>query len=224
MTALARTDNPLLSGATAQTLNPELITIRAHHRRQLNTARRQLRDLRKIKTAREVMEGFDHTTEIYGFTKGQFSALDLIGATLEIIGPASLSLSTWAVAPHQLQTVADLYATGKITATRWLIDFSLARREPAITGALRATFGPQNIRVAQTHAKIYRLRNAQWAVMLRTSMNLTGNPRYEDFTIAHDPELADFLDDLFDDIWKRQPVKLATDRPHAIAKHFREEM
>ena len=35
-------------------------------------------------------------------------------------------------------------------------------------------------------------------------MNLNMNPPFEDFTLAHDPEVADFLTRILDEIWAKQ--------------------
>ncbi len=49
----------------------------------------QYRDLRRKQTAKEALDGFTPDVEIFGFTKGQFSLIDLITATLDIVGQAS---------------------------------------------------------------------------------------------------------------------------------------
>lgn len=215
--------NPLFR-QTSGVVKPESITAPTVHRRELPTARRELRDLRKRQTAREAIAGLDHTTEIFGFTKGQFSLLDLIGAVLDTTGPAHLSISTWTAAPYELQSLGAMLQRGDILGTRWLIDFSMARREPATTAQLRETFGPDNIRVAQNHAKWAIFQNPTWRVVLRSSMNLNMNPRFEDFQIAHDPDLAKFLNALLDQIWAIQPQKLADAKPYDIVKFFDAKM
>ena len=42
-------------------------------------------------------------------------------------------------------------------------------------------------------------------------MNLNENPRLEDFTLAHDPELAGFLIGAMDDLWANQRRSLQND-------------
>jgi hypothetical protein len=100
----------------------------------------------------------------------------------------------------------------------------MARREPATTHQLRDTLGNDNVRVAQTHAKFALFQNAQWQIVLRSSMNLNMNPRYEDFQIAHDPELAAFIGNIMDEIWRKQPKELAEANPYSIVKYFKDEM
>ncbi|MCE5268661.1 MAG: hypothetical protein LLG00_12325 [Planctomycetaceae bacterium] len=205
-------------------VRPESITAKAVHARGLNTARREIRDLRSRQPAREAIAGLDHETEIFGFTKGQFSLLDLIGAVFEITGPAHLSISTWTAASYEIQSLLAMLQRGDILGTRWLIDFSMARREPATTAQLRDAFGADNIRVAQNHAKWCIIQNPQWRVVLRSSMNLNMNPRFEDFQIAHDPELAAFLNSILDQVWAIQGRELADRNPYDIVKFFNDKM
>jgi hypothetical protein len=145
-------------------------------------------------------------------TRGQFSLIDLIESTLAITGTAELAISTWTAANTDISTTLALVASGRITAARWLVDLTFVRRCPQLVARIRDTFGRDAIRVTRNHAKFCVMTNDQWDVVLRTSMNLNHNPRLEDFTIAHDPELAAFLLKTIDDIWAKQDRKLAEDR------------
>ena len=49
-------------------------------------------------------------------------------------------------------------------------------------------------------------------------MNLNMNPRCEDFTLGHDPELAGFLNTILDELFAKQPKALADARPYDIVK------
>jgi hypothetical protein len=49
-------------------------------------------------------------------------------------------------------------------------------------------------------------------------MNLNMNPRCEDFQIAHDPPLSDFLNAILDEIFGKQKKELADDKPYDIIK------
>ena len=193
-------------------------------RRKRGEIKREVRDARKTATAVEAIAGLDHATEIYGFTKGQFSLLNLIQAVFLVTGPAHLSLSTWTAASHEIESLAAMQARGDITGQRLLIDFSMARREPAMTAQMREKLGRDNIRVAQTHSKFAVFQNPEWKVVLRSSMNLNMNPRNEDFTIAHDPELAAFLNKILDEIWAKQKSEMADAQPYEIIKHWQNDL
>ncbi len=209
--------NPLLRAGLGEV---DLTTVKAKavHSRRLRTERRTIRDVRKVKTAAEAIEGFDLETEIFGLTKGQFSLLHLIQAILTHTGPAHFTISTWTAAAFELEAISAMQKRGDVTGTRWLIDFSMARREPALTSQMREMFGWGNIRVAQVHAKLCLFQNPEWRVVLRSSMNLNMNPRCEDFQVAHDPELATFLNAFMDEIFSGQPKELADATPYEIIK------
>ena len=214
---LKKSKNPLFETGCAG-VRIDAIAAKTIHRRKLDTARRELRDVRKLKTAADAIHGLDHEHEFYGFTRGQFSLIDLILAIRQITGPCHLTISTWTAAQHELDIIYALYQRGDLTGTRWLIDFSMARREPAMAAQLRERFGWDNIRVAQIHAKFELFQNPEWKVVLRSSMNLNMNPRCEDFTIAHDPELAGFLNTILDELFAKQPRTLADAKPYEIVK------
>jgi hypothetical protein len=181
------------------------------HRRRLQTARRQIRDARKARTAAEAIRGLDRRTELYGFTKGQFSILDLIEAAVAITGPAALALTTWTAATIEIERLVGMVADGRLTGGRWLIDYTMIRREPARVAQIRAGFGDDALRVSRIHAKWVLLENADWRAVVRTSMNCNQNPRFEHFQIAHDPELADFLGAIMAEVWAVQRPGLTDD-------------
>ena len=193
-------------------------------RRKRGDRKREVRDVRRTETAVAAIAGLDHETEIYGFTKGQFSLLNLIQAVFLVTGPAHLSLSTWTAASHEIESLAAMQARGDITGLRLLIDFSMARREPAMTAQMREKLGRDNIRVAQTHAKFALFQNAEWKVALRTSMNLNMNPRNEDFLVGHDLELAAFLNGILDEVWAKQKSDMADANPYEIIKHWQTDL
>ncbi|MFM7521296.1 MAG: site-specific integrase [Planctomycetota bacterium] len=86
-----------------------------------------------------------------------------------------------------------MIAGGTVTRARWLVDLTFVRRCPQLAARIREAFGDDAIRVTRNHAKFAIVHNDTWNVVCRTSMNLNHNPRLEDFTVAHDPELAAFL-------------------------------
>lgn len=202
----------------------ENIETRTIHHDDLREKRRQLRDFRRLETAREVVEAFDRDVELFGFTKGQFSLVQLIEACLELTGPASLTISTWTAARTDLTEILALLDSGSLTGTRWLVDFSLQRRSPELANKLRKQFGEDAIRVAKNHAKFAMIINDKWSLVLRTSMNLNHNPRFEDFTLAHDPELAAFLTAILDEVWDKQDRHFAKENPGKIVQHFERDL
>lgn len=216
--------NPLLKtdvNPAADVFSLEAPTV---HRRPLKTAKRDIRDVRRAETAATALAGFDAECEIYGFTKGQFSVIDVLTALLAVTGPAELVISTWTAANADVTTVLQFVEAGTVTGARWLVDLTFQRRTPQLANRIRQVFGPDAIRVAKNHAKFALLSNDRWKVVLRTSMNLNFNPRFENFQVAHDPELFDFHAAIIEELWTKQPRTLADANPGAIGRYFAAEM
>lgn len=222
--ALVPARNPLLAAESVRTVDVAEIEAPAVLARSKSSRVRELRELRRKETAAAAIAGLTHDVELYGFTKGQFSLLDLIRAALEVTGPARLSLSTWTAARHEIQSLDRMVGDGSLLSMRWLVDFTFARRDPEAAHQIRQTFGLDAIRVAQNHAKFALFTNDAWRLVVRTSMNLNMNPRFEDFHIAHDPELAAFLTRILDDIWTRQKRSLADASLKEARRHFVDEL
>lgn len=192
--------------------------------RPKRSAIRELRDLRARQTAAQAVAGLTRENEIYGFTKGQFSMLQLLEAILELTGPVHFVLSTWTAARHEIQRLQELGESGRLLSTRWLVDFTFSRRDPEAANQIRLAFGVDAIRVSQTHAKFALFANESWQLVLRTSMNLNMNPRFEDFTISHDPQLYAFINEIITHIWTRQRRDLASAPTRTIRHFWRDHM
>jgi hypothetical protein len=213
--------NPLLFDRNEPVADPD--AIRRGHCVLVRERYRDIRDLRRKETAAEAVAGLDlDGREIFGLTKGQFSLIDMIEAVLQRTGPARLSISTWTAAGTDVSTTLDLIASGRVTAARWLVDLTFTRRCPQLAARIRQAFGPEAIRVSKNHAKFTLIENGTWRVVIRTSMNLNHNPRLEDFTVAHDPDLADFLAAALDDLWKTQRRSLADGDHNALTEWWHE--
>jgi hypothetical protein len=215
-----RARNPILTPSAPPEAILEAISGPVVHRQKVKTARRELRDARRMATAAEAIEGFDAETSIYGFTKGQFSLIDLWDAVLGVTGPARLVCSTWTAAGQDVSRVLQFIDGGRVLSARWLVDLTFCRRTPQLAARLRSAFGADAIRVAKNHAKFALIENDRWRIVVETSMNLNWNPRFENFRLSHDPALADFLSRIVDEVWHRQPRGMADERPYDIHKHF----
>jgi len=224
MAKLTQSKNPLVGGQVVQSVDIERLQSPVILGRARPSGKREIRDARRRKTATNAIEGLTRNLTITGFTKGQFSLLDLLMACIEITGPVSLVLSTWTAARREIQALTDLQARGDLLSARFLLDFTMVRRDPEAANAIRDSFGCESIRIAQNHSKFALFENNSWNLVLRTSMNLNMNPRFEDFTIAHDPELMAFFNAIVNEIWAKQPSSLTDERPKEIKRHFREKM
>lgn len=142
--------------------------------------------------------------EIFGFTKGQFSCIDLLIHCLKYTGPADVFVATWSAAAGDIKAAYNFLKNGKIRSIKFLVDYSFRSRKPEFCDELVSVFGDDAIRVTVTHAKYFLIRNEDWDLVIRTSMNLNYNPRYENFEISDDKDFADFQQAIIDEIWNSQ--------------------
>lgn len=216
MNEMPERPNPLLKPERDAAVDHD--AIRRAHVVLVRDRYRDIRDLRRKETAEQAVAGLDlDGREIFGLTKGQFSLIDIIEAVLARTGPASLDISTWTAANTDISTALAMIASGTVTQARWLVDLTFVRRCPQLAARIREAFGDDAIRVTRNHAKFALITNQTWQIVCRTSMNLNHNPRLEDFTVAHDPELATFLRDALDDLWRSQRRSLQDERVRDVS-------
>ena len=181
-------------------------------------APRRVRTL-KTETAAMALKDFDHGLELDCLTFGQFSIIDAIAATLQhVTGPASVTLSTWTAAEFDVEQLVAMISNKTIVDFRLLIDRGFTS---CVANRFKKTltqhFGASCIRETMTHAKFCLIRNEAWNVVIRTSMNLNHNPRFEYMQVSDDPHLmafySDFCDQLFaspeDGLGKRRRLPIA---------------
>lgn len=160
--------------------------------------------------------------EIYGFTKGQFSLIDVIEHCLNQTGPAHVFIATWSAAAGDIKRAHQFINNGKIKSLRFLVDYSFQSRKPDFCRQLVGAFGFDALRVTVTHAKYVMIRNEDWNLVIRTSMNLNFNPRFENFEISDDKALADFQQEIIDEIWSDQDAAEGFEvRPQDNKEKFR---
>lgn len=148
--------------------------------------------LSKIADARDTFKDFDHNIEIDCATFGQFSIIDVIEALLEKTGPADVTLATWTAAAFDLSQIEKQLLNKSIRSLRLIIDRSFVSRQPGFVKTILERFGEDSVRTTRTHAKFVVIRNDEWNVVIRTSMNLNHNPRLEYCQVVDDEGLADF--------------------------------
>lgn len=212
--------NPLFAKKIDKVADVDRLTSPTVFARPKHEHRREIRDQRRLDTAAEALAGFNRETTIYGFTKGQFSLIQLLTEALKITGPAELVLSTWTAANQDVTDILEFCEIGLVTAARWLVDLTFTKRTPQLADRIRKVFGDDAIRVAKNHAKYAMIGNANWKIVVHTSMNLNHNPRFENFEIAHDPDLYAFHAQIVEEIWTRQSRAIDGMRPYEIHKHF----
>lgn len=155
----------------------------------------------KVTNARDALADWGRGMETYCLTFGQFSLMDAVEAILEKTGPADVAIATWTAGSADLSRSAESLRNGNIRSLRFVVDCSFGPRQPGYLAQVRALFGDEAIRSTRTHAKYAVITNDDWAVAVRTSMNLNENPRLESIEVSDDPELAGFLVRLTDEIF-----------------------
>jgi hypothetical protein len=156
-------------------------------------------------------------------TAGQFGLSHLVAAVVAQTGPAACDIATWTAGRRAIGHLRRLHASGQLTAARWWLDPSFARRQPAYLDALFAGFGRPAVRLAPVHAKVVVLRNAAWGVVVRGSLNLNHAVRAELIEISDDRPMADWLAAVVDDVFAVVPAPVdgaALDDGTALARVF----
>lgn len=162
--------------------------------------------------------GFGPGREAFGFNRGQFSIVDLVTAAVRITGPAAATIATWTAADADLRRTADTMKAGLFTSVRWLVDHSFETRQPRFCDTMRELFGDDAIRTTNSHAKFVLISNADWKIVIQTSMNLNFNKRIENFWIADDPELFAAFDDLVAEVFRIQKAGAFGRNPKEVRK------
>lgn len=162
---------------------------------------------------------------LFALTRGQWSMIDAILHVLDQVGPSFISVWTWTVAEYEVETLTRLRIDKRLTGGRLVIDGGARGRNAGLIAEWKGTFGPGSVRYVMNHAKLARVESASgMRVLLRGSMNLNFNPRFEQFDLTEggeDFELVAGVEDELpvleddcrgDEIWKASRVSDAFDR------------
>jgi hypothetical protein len=165
-------------------------------------AKRKLTRQFNAETASRAIGRIEKGSEIFGFTKGQFSKIDVIEHCLEQTGPADVFICTWSASSGDIRRAHNFLSHSKIRSLKFIVDFSFKARKPAFLKELVDTFGVDCVRMTVVHAKFVLIRNENWNIVIRTSMNLNYNPRFENFEISESEDFADFIQNIVEEIWE----------------------
>jgi hypothetical protein len=152
------------------------------------------RVVESFQSAAETIGPITREMSVFAITRGQFSMIDAIFHCLHEVGRAEVSVWTWTIADYEVEAMAGLMARQEITAGRLVIDASADRRNGLIIEQWRQRFGDQAVRICKNHAKIARVWNAKIRLLLRGSMNLNFNPRFEQLDITEGGEDFDLVE------------------------------
>jgi hypothetical protein len=165
------------------------------------TKNRKLSESTRGQYAIDAIGEIYHGIELFGFTKGQFSMIEVLEHILLQTGPADVSIITWSAADADVRKAFEFLDNGNIRKIRFLVDYSFKSRKPEILAKIVSKFGSEAVRVSSVHAKSILIQNEKWNIVVRTSMNLNFNPRFENFEISEDQGFAEFMRGIFESIW-----------------------
>lgn len=164
---------------------------------------REIRHLLNGESAKKSIGIIFKGMEIYGLTKGQFSIINIIEEILNQTGAADVVISTWTAANAEIKKAENFISNEKIRSIRWVVDRSFKTRQPKYYNLLLEKFGGV-IAETNSHAKFVVIKNENWDIVIRTSMNLNENKRLENFEISDDKNLSDYLLSIVDEIFSTE--------------------
>lgn len=138
---------------------------------------------------------------LFAITRGQWSMIDAVLHVLDEVGPAAVSLWTWTVAEYEVQVLTRMMLDKRITSGRLVIDHGARNKNAAIIAEWQRLFGADSVRYVVNHAKIATIRTAGGLrFLLRGSMNLNFNPRFEQFDITEGGPEYDLVREIEDEL------------------------
>lgn len=145
---------------------------------------RRRRAVESFRTAADCIGTIEPGAALFAITRGQFSMIDAALACLDQSGPARISLWTWTVAEYEIECLERLRTDGRITDGTLVIDAGSRVKNAALLRQWQSTFGSDSVRYVVNHAKIVTIESDRFKLLLRGSMNLNFNPRFEQFDLT----------------------------------------
>lgn len=154
---------------------------------------RRKRAVESFKTAADCIGTIEPGIALFAMTRGQFSMIDAVLACLDQTGPAAVSLWTWTVAEYEIECLERMRNDDRITDGRLVIDYGARNKNAGLIRQWKDSFGPSSVRYVVNHAKIATIENSRFKLLLRGSMNLNFNPRFEQFDLTEGGEDFDMV-------------------------------
>ena len=144
------------------------------------------------KNSNLVLSKFKKGCRIMGLTRGNFSLIDLIHATLKKIGSAEVVCVSWSAGIKDVHNVKWMVDSNLIKKFTLVTDHSYKTRQKKYAASIEELFGVENIRTSEIHAKFVLIGNDDYKVCIRTSMNLNANRTCESFELDESEEIYEF--------------------------------
>lgn len=165
----------------------------AHDGRDSSPASRRLHAVESFQAAAECIGPIVPGLSRFAITRGQFSMIDAVLAVLDGAQSAAVSLWTWTVAEYEVQCLTRLRLDQRISSGLLVIDSGARRKNAELIKEWKSSFGPESVRYVVNHAKIATIERGGMRFLLRGSMNLNFNPRFEQFDITEGGEDFDLV-------------------------------
>lgn len=122
---------------------------------------------------------------LFAITRGQFSMIDAVLHVLDQVGPSRVSVWTWTVASYEVECLTRLMNDGRVKSGLMVIDYGARKKNAEIIAEWKDAVGRESVRYVVNHAKIATVESDEGLrVLLRGSMNLNRNPRFEQLDIT----------------------------------------
>jgi hypothetical protein len=153
-----------------------------------------------FESAAVAVADFRPGSRVIGLTKGQFSLLHLLLELLKKTGPAHVVCATWSAGLYDASVMKEYKDSGNILSFMLVTDRSYSTRQKQYALSIEEAFGADAIRTTNLHAKFVLLWNDNYAVVIRSSMNLNENKRCENFDIDDDKDIFAFYKRFIDEV------------------------
>jgi hypothetical protein len=151
--------------------------------------------------AAECIGKIEKGMSLFAITRGQFSMIDTILVCLDQLGLSFVSVWTWTIAEYEIQCFERLRRDNRVqSGSRLIIDYCAREKNLKLIQLWRNTFGIDTIRYVKNHAKIARIRNSEYKLLIRGSFNLNFNPRFEQFDITEGGKDFELIDEIENDL------------------------
>ncbi len=145
---------------------------------------RRAKAVESFKTAADCIGTIEPGHSLFAITRGQFSMIDAVLACLDQSGPADVSLWTWTVAEYEIECLERLRNDGRVRDATLVIDHGARNKNAGLIRQWKSTFGADSVRYVVNHSKIATIKSDKFKLLLRGSMNLNFNPRFEQFDLT----------------------------------------
>lgn len=116
---------------------------------------------------------------------------------------ADVIISTWTAANVEIKNIEEFLTNGKINNLNFIVDRSFQTRQKKYYDMLLERFG-DIVAETSTHAKFILIKNNEWNIVIRTSMNLNENKRMENFEISDCKVLYCYLETISKEILEQR--------------------